>query len=138
MTQNVLPHLLTSISYRARTQVLIWLTKVYKQLGENYTKKDLDDFIWATLKAGQVLPGYGHAVLRKTDPRFTVQNQFAQKVSCLPCADAVRVLTHVASTAPAQQPMAQARDRPLRSTWVLPSLPPVSEHEAAHRLPLAS
>ncbi|HCE58956.1 MAG TPA: citrate (Si)-synthase, partial [Prolixibacteraceae bacterium] len=32
-----------------------------------------------TLKNGRVVPGYGHAVLRITDPRFTVQQQFAEK-----------------------------------------------------------
>jgi citrate synthase len=26
-----------------------------------------------------VIPGYGHAVLRKTDPRYTAQNEFAKK-----------------------------------------------------------
>ena len=31
------------------------------------------DFVWATLKSGKVVPGYGHAVLRKTDPRYTCQ-----------------------------------------------------------------
>ena len=61
-------------------QVLIWLKNVHDKLGENYTKQELTDFIWKTLKAGQVLPGYGHAVLRKTDPRFTTQNIFAKKV----------------------------------------------------------
>ena len=27
----------------------------------------------------QVVPGYGHAVLRKTDPRYTCQREFALK-----------------------------------------------------------
>ncbi len=31
------------------------------------------------LKQGQVVPGYGHAVLRKTDPRYTCQREFALK-----------------------------------------------------------
>ena len=31
------------------------------------------DFVWATLKSGKVVPGYGHAVLRKTDPRYACQ-----------------------------------------------------------------
>jgi citrate synthase len=31
------------------------------------------------LAAGQVVPGCGHAVLRRTDPRFTCQRQFALK-----------------------------------------------------------
>lgn len=32
-----------------------------------------------TLKEGKVVPGYGHAVLRKTDPRFTAQMEFAKR-----------------------------------------------------------
>jgi citrate synthase len=63
----------------ANQEVLVWLRKVHDEIGENYTKEELTAFIWKTLKSGQVLPGYGHAVLRKTDPRFTVQNKFAKK-----------------------------------------------------------
>lgn len=37
------------------------------------------DWVWNTLKSGQVVPGYGHAVLRKTDPRYTCQREFALK-----------------------------------------------------------
>jgi citrate synthase len=36
-------------------------------------------FLINTLKSGQVVPGYGHAVLRKTDPRYTCQREFALK-----------------------------------------------------------
>lgn len=32
-----------------------------------------------TLSAGKVVPGYGHAVLRKTDPRFMCELDFAHK-----------------------------------------------------------
>lgn len=35
--------------------------------------------MWATLKSGQVIPGFGHAVLRKTDPRYISQREFALK-----------------------------------------------------------
>ena len=31
------------------------------------------------MKAGKVIPGYGHAVLRKTDPRFICELEFAEK-----------------------------------------------------------
>ena len=31
------------------------------------------------MKSGRVIPGYGHAVLRKTDPRFLCQLEFAEK-----------------------------------------------------------
>ena len=29
--------------------------------------------MWDTLKSGKVVPGFGHAVLRKTDPRYMCQ-----------------------------------------------------------------
>ena len=35
--------------------------------------------MWDTLNSGRVIPGYGHAVLRKTDPRYTAQREFALK-----------------------------------------------------------
>jgi len=34
---------------------------------------------WDVLNSGQVVPGFGHAVLRKTDPRYECQRQFALK-----------------------------------------------------------
>ncbi|KAF5271316.1 hypothetical protein FQA39_LY08114 [Lamprigera yunnana] len=63
----------------ANQEVLIWLEKIRSQIGKNPTENELKDFIWKTLKSGQVVPGYGHAVLRKTDPRYTCQREFAQK-----------------------------------------------------------
>lgn len=41
------------------------------------SKHDLREFLWDTLHGGQVIPGYGHAVLRQTDPRYRVQREFA-------------------------------------------------------------
>lgn len=55
------------------------MTKVQQELGTNFTEESLKDFVWKTLKSGQVVPGYGHAVLRKTDPRYTVQREFCLK-----------------------------------------------------------
>jgi len=52
---------------------------VRETLGDSPTDDQLKDFIWKTLKSGQVVPGYGHAVLRKTDPRYTCQREFALK-----------------------------------------------------------
>lgn len=63
----------------ANQEVLLWLNKLSKEVGEAYTEQKLKDFIVKTLKAGQVIPGYGHAVLRKTDPRYTCQREFALK-----------------------------------------------------------
>lgn len=63
----------------ANQEVLVWLTKLRKDVGDDATEEQLKEFIWSTLKAGQVVPGYGHAVLRKTDPRYTCQREFALK-----------------------------------------------------------
>lgn len=63
----------------ANQEVLVWLTKLQKELGDNVSDEKMSEFVWKTLKSGQVVPGYGHAVLRKTDPRYTVQREFALK-----------------------------------------------------------
>lgn len=63
----------------ANQEVLVWVTKLQKEIGTNVTDDQLKEFIWKTLKSGQVVPGYGHAVLRKTDPRYTCQREFSLK-----------------------------------------------------------
>jgi len=63
----------------ANQEVLVWLTKIRASVGDDATEEQLSEFIWSTLRAGQVVPGFGHAVLRKTDPRYTCQREFALK-----------------------------------------------------------
>lgn len=63
----------------ANQEVLVFLTKMKKELGDNITDEKVKEYVLKTLKSGQVIPGYGHAVLRKTDPRYTCQREFAQK-----------------------------------------------------------
>ena len=46
-------------------------------IGSNFSDQDVKDYLWQTLKSGQVVPGYGHAVLRKPDPRFEALMNFA-------------------------------------------------------------
>ncbi len=59
-------------------EVLRWIHNVMKKMGGKVpTKTELQQFVWDTLKSGQVIPGYGHAVLRKTDPRYSAQRAFA-------------------------------------------------------------
>jgi citrate synthase len=66
----------------ANQEVIRWIEELQKELGtEEPSKEQIADYIKATLLAGKVVPGYGHAVLRKTDPRFTAQMEFA-KVHC--------------------------------------------------------
>ncbi|XP_035748901.1 citrate synthase, mitochondrial [Egretta garzetta] len=63
----------------ATQEVLLWLTNLQKELGQEVSDEKLRDFIWNTLNSGRVVPGYGHAVLRKTDPRYSCQREFALK-----------------------------------------------------------
>jgi len=64
----------------ANQEVLRWTTDLQKKLGNKEVSNDeLKKAIWDTLKSGQVVPGFGHAVLRKTDPRYMAQREFAQK-----------------------------------------------------------
>ena len=64
----------------ANQEVLRWLQGLMEQMkGELPSEEDLKAYVWDTLNSGQVIPGYGHAVLRKTDPRYTVQREFCLK-----------------------------------------------------------
>lgn len=64
---------------RANQEVLEWILEMKSKIGTNVTKADIEKYLWDTLNAGRVVPGYGHAVLRKTDPRYMAQRQFALK-----------------------------------------------------------
>jgi citrate synthase len=64
----------------ANQEVIIWLLQMKEELGGGLpTKQQVADYITKTLEEGRVVPGYGHAVLRKTDPRFTAQQDFYAK-----------------------------------------------------------
>merc|ERR1711942_64706 len=63
----------------ANQEVLVFLSKVVKDIGLEATDEQLREYVEGLFKSGQVVPGYGHAVLRKTDPRYTCQREFALK-----------------------------------------------------------
>ncbi|HAQ19804.1 MAG TPA: type I citrate synthase [Prolixibacteraceae bacterium] len=64
----------------ANQEVMDWMAEMIQQLGtDEPTDSQIAAYIEQTLIQGRVVPGYGHAVLRITDPRFTVQQQFAEK-----------------------------------------------------------
>jgi len=61
----------------ANQEVLYWLQELRTKLGGGLpTKEQIAEYIKTTLENGKVVPGYGHAVLRKTDPRFSAQQDF--------------------------------------------------------------
>jgi citrate synthase len=62
----------------ANQECLGWLIDVRDKFGGVPPREDLYKFAWDTLNGGKVIPGYGHAVLRVTDPRFTAQLEFAK------------------------------------------------------------
>jgi len=63
----------------ANQECLRWLLDVQDSFDVLPTKAELEEFAWDTLDKGMVIPGYGHAVLRLPDPRFTAQYEFGKK-----------------------------------------------------------
>jgi citrate synthase len=62
------------------------------------TDEQLREHAWNTLKSGHVIPGYGHAVLRITDPRFTAFHKFGERA----CAqdDTFRIVDRIFAVVP--------------------------------------
>jgi len=63
----------------ANQECLRWIQDLRARFDHFPTRTELEAFAAQYVQSGQVIPGYGHAVLRKTDPRFTAQFEFAQK-----------------------------------------------------------
>lgn len=64
----------------ANQEVIRWIFNMLDALGTTKpTKEEIANYVHSTLEAGQVIPGYGHAVLREPDPRFMAQKRFAEE-----------------------------------------------------------
>lgn len=64
----------------ANQEVIKWIFEMREELKtELPSKEQIVEYVKKTLGEGKVVPGYGHAVLRKTDPRFTAQMEFGKK-----------------------------------------------------------
>ena len=64
----------------ANQEVLAWIQGVMEKMGGKIpNEEEMKKFVWDTLNSGQVIPGFGHAVLRKTDPRYQAQREFCLK-----------------------------------------------------------
>ena len=63
----------------ANQECLAWVLETNKKFNGAPTEQQLKDYAWETLNAGRVVPGYGHAVLRITDPRFDAFLAFGKK-----------------------------------------------------------
>ncbi len=64
----------------ANQECLKFVLAVNEKYGGVPTTEQLKEFAWDILNSGKVIPGYGHAVLRKTDPRFIAFDNFGKRV----------------------------------------------------------
>ena len=63
----------------ANQECLTWIIETMEKFGGVPSEEDIRNYAFETLKSGKVVPGYGHAVLRVTDPRFAGFNQFGHE-----------------------------------------------------------
>ncbi len=83
----------------ANQEVIKWVFDMMKEIGsETPTKEQIGDFVRKTLADGRVVPGYGHAVLRKTDPRYIAQREFCMKY--LPDDPLFQVISNIYEVVP--------------------------------------
>jgi citrate synthase len=81
--------------------VLRWIIGFQKKLnGEEPNKENVTKALWDTLNAGQVIPGYGHAVLRVTDSRYTALREFCLNTPGLNEAPLFKLASILYETAP--------------------------------------
>ncbi len=82
----------------ANQEVIRWVLELREEIGQNPTKDQIAAYIHKTLADGKVVPGYGHAVLRKTDPRFLAQQEFAK--TYMPEDELVNIVWNIYEVAP--------------------------------------
>lgn len=83
----------------ANQEVIGWILEMVQELGTRQPSEEaIGAYVRKTLASGQVVPGYGHAVLRKPDPRFIAQMEFAQRN--LPKDDLVGIVWKIYQVVP--------------------------------------
>ncbi|MCP4592698.1 MAG: citrate (Si)-synthase [bacterium] len=63
----------------ANQECLGWVLETMEKFGGTPSEEQLREFAFETLRGGKVIPGYGHAVLRVTDPRFAGFLEFGKE-----------------------------------------------------------
>jgi citrate synthase len=105
----------------ANQEVIKWIFEMREQLGVDLpSKEQIDVYVRKTLSDGKVVPGYGHAVLRKTDPRFEAQMEFGKKH--MPDDQLVQTVWNIYETVP---PILQSMGK-IKNPW-----PNVDAHSGA-------
>jgi citrate synthase len=105
----------------ANQEVIKWILEMRQEIGgELPSNEQIDAYVRKTLNEGKVVPGYGHAVLRKTDPRFTAQMEFGKKH--MPNDPLVQTVWNIYETVP---PILQSLGK-IKNPW-----PNVDAHSGA-------
>ncbi len=64
----------------ANQEVVKFILNMMDALGTSKpTETQIKDYVNSTLASGRVIPGFGHAVLRRPDPRYVAQQEFAKE-----------------------------------------------------------
>ena len=63
----------------ANQECLKFVLDIHKHFSGAPTNEEMKEFCWNRLNSGRVIPGYGHAVLRCPDPRFTAFINFGKE-----------------------------------------------------------
>lgn len=105
----------------ANQEVIKWIFEMREGLKTDMpSKEQIAEYVKKTLSEGKVVPGYGHAVLRKTDPRFTAQMEFGKKH--MPDNPLVQTVWNIYETVP---PILQSLGK-IKNPW-----PNVDAHSGA-------
>lgn len=105
----------------ANQEVIKWIFEMQEKLETKLpSKEQIAQYVQDTLTSGKVVPGYGHAVLRKTDPRFTAQMEFGKKH--MPDDPLVQTVWNIYETVP---PILQSLGK-IKNPW-----PNVDAHSGA-------
>lgn len=105
----------------ANQEVIKWIFEMREELKtELPTGDEIAEYVKKTLNQGKVVPGYGHAVLRQTDPRFTAQMKFGKKH--MPDDPLVKTVWNIYETVP---PILQSLGK-IKNPW-----PNVDAHSGA-------
>ena len=105
----------------ANQEVIKWILQLRQDLNtELPSQEQIITYVKKTLSEGKVVPGYGHAVLRKTDPRFTAQMEFGKKH--MPDDPLVQTVWNIYETVP---PILQSLGK-IKNPW-----PNVDAHSGA-------
>ncbi|KAF8509284.1 citrate synthase-like protein [Gautieria morchelliformis] len=85
----------------ANQEVLRWMLDMQESIGPQGTHDQIKEYLWKTLRAGRVVPGYGHGVLRSPDPRFIALQEFVDTEPELLKSPIVQLVRKTFEVAPA-------------------------------------